>query len=155
MKWRRDCAAGGDGRVEKMMGGMFTGKAVAANRLRVLLVDDHALVRTSVASLLTTCPDIEVVGEAEDGSQAVARVGELMPDLILMDIRMPTMDGLEATRRIKVAHPSLKIIMLTVVEDSLYQSEAMDAGADGYLLKSLDPDEFLAWVRDIPRGNAP
>jgi DNA-binding NarL/FixJ family response regulator len=96
-----------------------------------------------------------VVGEAEDGAQAVARAAELMPDLILRDIRMPTMDGLKATRRIKAAHPSLNIIMLTVVEDVRILSEALEAGADGYLLKGIDPDEFLAWVRDIPRGNAP
>jgi DNA-binding NarL/FixJ family response regulator len=80
------------------------------------LVDDHFLVRTSVASLLATWPDIEVVGEAEDGVQAVARAAELMPDLVLMDIRMSIMDGLEATRRIKAAHPSLKIVMLTMTE---------------------------------------
>jgi two-component system, NarL family, nitrate/nitrite response regulator NarL len=133
----------------------MTGEAVAADRLRVMLVDDHALVRTSVASLLATCPDIQVVGEAEDGAQAVARAAELMPDLILMDIQMPTMDGLEATRRIKAAHPSLKIVMLTVVEEERSLSEALRAGAEGYLLKSVDPDEFLARVRNISRRNAP
>jgi len=125
------------------------------DRLRVMLVDDHALVRTSVASLLATCPDIQVVGEAEDGLQAVGKAAELMPDLILMDIQMPTMDGLEAARRIKAAHPSLKIIMLTVVEEERTLSEALKAGAEGYLLKSMDPDEFLAKVRGISRGNAP
>lgn len=134
---------------------MITGKAVAANRIRVMLVDDHALVRTSVASLLATCPDIEIVGEAEDGVQAVAKAAELMPDLILMDIQMPTMDGLEATRRIKGAQPSLKIVMLTVVEDTRTLSEALTAGADGYLLKGMDLDEFLARVREISRGSAP
>jgi DNA-binding NarL/FixJ family response regulator len=130
-------------------------EAVAAARLRVMLVDDHALVRTSVASLLATCPEIEVVGEAENDVQAIARAGELMPDLILMDIQMPGMDGLEATRRIKAAHPSLKIVMLTVVEDARTQSEALKAGAEGYLLKSADPDDFLAKVRGISQGSHP
>jgi two-component system, NarL family, nitrate/nitrite response regulator NarL len=133
----------------------MTGEAVAADRLRVMLVDDHALVRTSVASLLATCPDIEVVGEAEDGAQAVAMAAELLPDLILMDIRMSIMDGLEATRRIKVAHPSLKIAMLTMVEEKRILSEALKAGAENYFLKSADPDEFLARVRGISRRSAP
>jgi DNA-binding NarL/FixJ family response regulator len=138
-----------------MRGGMTTGEAVTVDLIRVMLVDDHALVRTSVASLLTTCPDIQVVGEAEDGAQAVARAAELMPDLILMDIQMPTMDGLEATRRIKAAHPSLKIVMLTVVEEERTLSEALMAGAEGYLLKSVHPDDFLARVRGISQGSPP
>jgi DNA-binding NarL/FixJ family response regulator len=90
-----------------------------------------------------------VVGEAEDGAQAVARAAELLPDLILMDVQMPIMDGLEATRRIKAAHPSLNIIMLTVVEEARTLSDALKAGADGYLLKNMDPDRFLAKVRSI------
>jgi DNA-binding NarL/FixJ family response regulator len=85
----------------------------------------------------------------------VARAAELMPDLILRDIRMPTMDGLKATRRIKAAHPSGKIVMLTVVEEARTLTDALKAGVDGYLLNGMDQDKFLAWVRDIPRGNAP
>jgi two-component system, NarL family, nitrate/nitrite response regulator NarL len=133
----------------------MTGKVAPTGRLRVMLVDDHALVRTSVASLLATCPDIEVVGEAENGVQAVAKAAALMPDLILMDIRMPAMDGVEATRRIKAAHPYLKIVMLTVVEDARTLAEALKAGAEGCFLKSVVPDEFLARVRGISRGDAP
>lgn len=130
-------------------------EAASGERIRVLLVDDHALFRTGVASFLATCPDIEVVGEAEDGAQAVASAANLMPDLILMDIQMPRMDGLEATRRIKAAHPYLKIVMLTVIEEDRSLFEAIKAGAHGYLLKSMQPGDFLAMVRGISRGEAP
>jgi two-component system, NarL family, nitrate/nitrite response regulator NarL len=85
----------------------------------------------------------------------MAKAVELMPDLILMDIQMPTLGGQETTRRIKAAHPSLKIVMLTVLEEARTLSDALEAGADGYLLKCMDPYEFLARVRGIPRGNAP
>ncbi len=120
-----------------------------------MLVDDHALMRIGVASLLTACPDIEVVGEAENGAEAVARVAELMPDLVLMDIQMPEMNGLEATRRLKAEHPYLKVVMLTVSEEDRTLFEAIKAGAQGYLLKRMEPDEFLAMVRGISRGEAP
>ena len=127
----------------------------ATDRIRVMLVDDHALMRKGVASLLAACPDIEVVGEADTGAEAVTRVADLMPDLILMDIQMPEMDGLEATRRIKAEHPYLKIVMLTVSEEDRTLFEAIKAGAQGYLLKRMEPDEFLAMVRGISRGEAP
>jgi len=120
-----------------------------------MLVDDHALMRKGVASLLAACPDIEVVGEADNGAEAVTRVADLMPDLILMDIQMPEMDGLEATRRIKAEHPYLKIVMLTVSEEDRTLFDAIKAGAQGYLLKKMEPDEFLAMVRGISRGEAP
>jgi DNA-binding NarL/FixJ family response regulator len=142
------------GRDAKRWSGM-TGEGVPRDPLRLLLVDDHALARTGVASLLATCPDIEVVGEAEDGADAVARAADLIPDLILMDIRMPIMDGLEATRRIKTAHPYLKIVILTVVEEKRTLFEARKAGAEGYLLKSVDPEEFLARLRGISGGRRP
>ena len=124
-------------------------------KVRVMLVDDHALFRKGVASLLAACPDIEVVGEADDGAQALAKVADLMPDLILMDIQMPGMDGLEATRRIKAEHPYAKIVMLTVAEEDRSLFEAIKAGAQGYLLKKIDPQEFLAMVRGVSRGEAP
>ncbi|HSB70452.1 MAG TPA: response regulator transcription factor [Candidatus Methylomirabilis sp.] len=133
----------------------MTGEAEPAERLRMLLVDDHALVRRGIATFLAACPDIEVVGEAENGVHAVVKAAELMPDLILMDIQMPVMDGLEATRRIKAAHPYLKIVMLTIAEEERNLFEAIKAGAHGYLLKSSQPDEFLARVRGISQGEAP
>jgi len=124
-------------------------------RIRVMLVDDHTLFRKGVASLLAACPDIEVVGEAENGAEAVAKVPEVMPDLILMDIQMPEMDGLEATRRITSEHPYVKIVMLTVAEEDRSLFEAIKAGAQGYLLKKMEPDEFLDLVRGVSRGEAP
>jgi DNA-binding NarL/FixJ family response regulator len=124
-------------------------------RIRVMLVDDHALFRKGVASLLATCPDIEVVGEADNGAQAVAKVADLMPDLILMDIQMSEVDGLEATRRIVAAHPYVKIVMLTVAEEDRSLFDAIKAGAQGYLLKKMEPNEFLAMVRGVSRGEAP
>jgi len=127
----------------------------SANRIRVMLVDDHTLMRKGVASLLAACPDIEVVGEADNGAEAVRRVADLMPDLILMDIQMPEMDGLEATRRILAEHPYLKIVMLTVSEGDRALFDAIKAGAQGYLLKRMDPDEFVAMVRGISQGEAP
>ncbi|HWT78136.1 MAG TPA: response regulator transcription factor, partial [Candidatus Methylomirabilis sp.] len=127
----------------------------SANRIRVMLVDDHALMRKGVASLLAACPDIEVVGEADNGAEAMRRVADLMPDLILMDIQMPEMDGLEATRRIMAEHPYLKIVMLTVSEGDRALFDAIKAGAQGYLLKRMDPDEFVAMVRGISQGEAP
>ena len=124
-------------------------------RIRVMLVDDHTLFRKGVASLLAACPDIEVVGEAENGAEAVAKVPEVMPDLILMDIQMPEMDGLEATRRITSEHPYVKIVMLTVAEEDRSLFEAIKGGAQGYLLKKMEPDEFLDLVRGVSRGEAP
>lgn len=124
-------------------------------RIRVMLVDDHALFRKGVASLLAACPDIEVVGEADNGAEALTKVADLMPDLVLMDIQMPELDGLEATRRIKAEHPYVKIVMLTVAEEDRSLFEAIKAGAQGYLLKKMDPEEFLAMVHGVSRGEAP
>jgi DNA-binding NarL/FixJ family response regulator len=131
------------------------GETKGVDRIRVMLVDDHALFRRGVASLLSACPDIEVVGEADNGAEAVARVAELMPDLILMDIRMPEVDGLEATRRIKAEHPYVKIVMLTIAEEDRSLFDAIKAGAQGYLLKKMEPEEFLSMLRGISRGEAP
>jgi DNA-binding NarL/FixJ family response regulator len=125
------------------------------DRIRVMLVDDHALFRRGVASLLSACPDIEVVGEADNGAEAVARVAELMPDLILMDIQMPEVDGLEATRRIMAEHPYVKIVMLTIAEEDRSLFDAIKAGAQGYLLKKMEPEEFLSMLRGISQGEAP
>lgn len=130
-------------------------EAPMADGIRVMLVDDHALFRKGVASLLAACPDIEVVGEADNGAEAMQKVAELMPDLILMDIQMPKVDGLEATRRIKAEHPYVKIVMLTVAEEDRSLFDAIKAGAQGYLLKKMEPDDFLGMLRGISRGEAP
>jgi len=123
-------------------------------RIRVLLVDDHELFRRGVKSLLTAEPDIEVVGEAHNGREALAKAQELMPDLVLMDISMPEINGLEATRRVKQAMPYVKILILTVsdLEQNLF--EAIKAGAQGYLLKNVDPDHLLDAVRKAYHGEA-
>lgn len=119
-----------------------------------MLVDDHELFRRGVKSLLAAEPDIEVVGEAHDGGEALTKAQELMPDLILMDISMPEIDGLEATRRVKQAMPYVKILILTVsdLEQNLF--EAIKAGAQGYLLKNVDPEHLLDAVRKAYNGEA-
>lgn len=123
-------------------------------RIRVLLVDDHELFRRGVKSLLSAEPDIEIIGEAHNGREAVEKAGELMPDLILMDVSMPDIDGLEATRRIKQTMPYVKILILTVsdLEQNLF--EAIKAGAQGYLLKNVDPEHLLDAVRKAYNGEA-
>jgi DNA-binding NarL/FixJ family response regulator len=122
--------------------------------IRLMLVDDHALFRGGVASLLAACPDIEVVGEAGSGAEALAMLPALSADLVLMDVQMPGMDGLEATRRIRAGHPAVKVVMLTVSEEDRALFEAVKAGARGYLLKKLEPEEFLEMLRGLSRGEA-
>jgi len=121
--------------------------------MRVLVVDDHALIRDGVASLLEAWGH-EVIGQAADGREAVALAERLGPDLVLMDVRMPTMSGLEATRAIAAANPDLPIVMLTVSEDEDDLFEAIRAGARGYLLKSLEGAQLRAMLDGVARGEA-
>lgn len=123
--------------------------------IRILLVDDHALFRDGVASLLAEQEDFEVVGEAQDGEEALKKARELMPDLILMDIYMPGVDGLTATRRIKEDMPYVKIVILTVSEEDQNLFEAVKSGAQGYLLKKEGAQSFLDLLRGLSRGEAP
>jgi DNA-binding NarL/FixJ family response regulator len=125
------------------------------DRIRVLLVDDHQLFRRGVASLLSGREDIEVVGEANNGAEAVERARELMPDVILMDIKMPRVDGLAATKQLKTEMPYVRIMMLTVSETDEDLFEAIKAGASGYLLKNVDPDYLIACVQQVQRGEVP
>ncbi|MBI4573994.1 MAG: response regulator transcription factor [candidate division NC10 bacterium] len=125
------------------------------NPIRVLLVDDHALFRKGIASILAAERGFEVVGEAGDGLKAVERAKELMPDVILMDIFMPGANGLEATRRIKEGLPYVKIVMLTVSEEDQNLFEAIKSGAQGYLLKKIEPQELFAMLRGVVQGDAP
>jgi DNA-binding NarL/FixJ family response regulator len=123
--------------------------------MRILFVDDHILFRKGVAALLSDHPGIEVVGEADDGLQAISLARELLPDVILMDINMPGCDGIEATRQIKREMPCVKIIMLTVADDDRHLFEAIKSGAQGYLLKNLEPDQLFEMLDSISRGEAP
>jgi len=120
----------------------------------VLLVDDHALFREGLAGLLSAREGWQVVGEAADGHEAVIKARETQPDLILMDIKMPRMDGLEATRLIKAAMPDIKIVMLTVSEEDEDLFAAIKSGAQGYLLKSLDSTDLFALLENLAAGEA-
>jgi DNA-binding NarL/FixJ family response regulator len=121
--------------------------------MRVLLVDDHNLVRNGIASLLTA-HNIEVAGEASDGLEALQRARQISPDIILMDINMPHLNGLEATRLIKAEMPNIKVIILTVSEDEENLFEAIKSGAEGYLLKDIKTDEFLKLLNGVTMGEA-
>jgi DNA-binding NarL/FixJ family response regulator len=123
--------------------------------IRVLLVDDHVLVRKGIASLLATQDDLEVVGEAGDGFEALEKAEELMPDVILMDISMPRCDGLTAIDLIKREMPYVKIVMLTYSDDDDNLFEAIKRGAQGYLLKDLQPEVLFESIRGAARGEAP
>ncbi len=118
--------------------------------MRVMLVDDRPLVRNGIASLLRARGH-EVVAEASNGREALATVGKISPDLVLMDIRMPEMGGLEATRLIKAEYPNIKIVMLTVSDDEQDLFEAVKSGAHGYLLKDLEASQFFEALEAIQR----
>ena len=123
--------------------------------IRVMLVDDHALFRRGIASVLRAEPGFEVVGEAEDGAEAIAQALIVQPDVILMDVRMPRVNGLEATRQILDVLPQTKILMLSMSEDEDAVFDAVKSGAQGYLLKSADPEELFEALHGILRGEAP
>jgi DNA-binding NarL/FixJ family response regulator len=123
--------------------------------IRVLLADDHRLVRAGLAGLLDTAPDIEVVGEAADGRQAVELSAAVTPDVILMDLSMPVLDGIEATRLILDRDPAIRVIALTSFADKDKVSDMLASGAVGYLLKDSEPAELLAAVRSASAGGAP
>jgi DNA-binding NarL/FixJ family response regulator len=122
---------------------------------RLLLVDDHVLFRKGVAALLAGRQEIEVVGEAGDGLEAITVARETLPDVILMDIGMPNCNGLDATRRIKREMPHVKIVILTVSDDDQNLFEAIKSGAQGYLLKDLEPYQLYDLLESIERGEAP
>lgn len=122
--------------------------------IRVMVVDDHALVRRGLAAVLAAEPGFDVVGEAGDGAAAIECASTLRPDVILMDVRMPGVSGLEATRQILAALPQTKIVMLTMTEDEEAVFEAVKGGAQGYLLKTVEPDELFVAVRGVMQGEA-
>jgi len=122
--------------------------------VRVLLVDDHPVVRQGLRALLSTQDGIEVVGEADDGEAAVAAAERLSPDVVLMDVVMPGMDGIEALRRIGERRPQTRVVMLTSYADERRAMEAVDAGASGFLLKDASPRDVAAAIRAAHRGEA-
>ncbi len=122
--------------------------------IRVLLVDDQRLMRDGLRVLLELEPDLEVVGEAEDGETALEAYAALQPDVVLMDIRMPGMDGVEATRRIRERWPEARVIILTTFDDDAYVFEGLRAGALGYLLKDVSGGELAGAIRVVAAGGA-
>jgi DNA-binding NarL/FixJ family response regulator len=123
--------------------------------IRVLLADDHGLVRAGLQELLAAAPDIEVVGAAAGGLEAVELAARERPDVVLMDLSMPGLDGIGATRRIQEESPASEVVILTSFSDRERITDALDAGAVGYLLKDADPDELLRGVRAAAVGESP
>lgn len=124
------------------------------NRIRVLLVDDQRLMREGLATLLELEPDLNVVGEAANGEEALVQVEALRPHVVLMDVRMPGMDGVEATRRLHIRWPEIKVIILTTFDEDEYVFEGLRAGALGYLLKAISSEELAAAIRTVYSGAA-
>jgi two-component system, NarL family, response regulator LiaR len=125
-----------------------------AKNIRILIIDDHAVVREGQRALIDTEKGMEVVGEGVDGIEAVEKTTELMPDVVLIDLIMPRMNGIEAIKKIKEEHPKMRILVLTsfAEDDKVYS--AIKAGALGYLLKDASPDELLAAIRQVHRGES-
>jgi len=123
--------------------------------IEVLLVDDHALIRRGLSELIATAEGITVVGAIEDGELAAAAVAELEPDIVLMDMSMPGMDGIDATRAVLLVRPSTKVIMLTSFSENARIMAALDVGAVGYLLKDAEPEDIIKALRDAAAGGVP
>jgi DNA-binding NarL/FixJ family response regulator len=123
-------------------------------RIRLILADDHAMVRTGTRELLEQQPDFDIVGEAADGVEAVDLAHRLQPDVAVMDVRMPRMSGVEATRRIKSECPDVKVLILTAHDDDEYVFALLQAGASGYLMKTADIEELVKAIRTVAAGQS-
>ena len=121
--------------------------------IRVLIADDHAIVRTGLRALLKSEPDLELVGEATGGYEAIDLVGKTHPDILILDLSMPDLDGIAVTRQVKPQYPDLRILILTVHEDEAMLREAIKAGASGYLLKRAAEAELLSAIATVRRGD--
>jgi DNA-binding NarL/FixJ family response regulator len=124
------------------------------SNIRVLLADDHTLLRSGIKALLEDEPDIAIVGEAEDGREAVRLAHTLRPNLVLMDIAMPLLNGLEATRQIKREHPEIKVLVLTMYDHEEYFRQVLEAGASGYIIKRAAANELVAAIRAVYEGES-
>ena len=122
------------------------------DKIKVLLADDHPVVREGLRTMLSTAADIEVIAEASDGLEAIDKVSECHPEVVLMDLRMPNMDGLEATKRIRVQFPATAVIVLTIYDNDAYIVDAVKAGAVGYLLKDTSRDLLIHAIRAVTSG---
>lgn len=122
--------------------------------IRVLIADDHVFYREGVRALLNNAPEVTVIGEASTGEGVIARAAELLPDVILMDLKMPGMNGIDATRRIHETHPQVGVLVITMFDDDDSVFAAMRAGARGYLLKDADKDELIRAITAVARGEA-
>lgn len=136
------------------MTGTTTGDGAAVSRIRVLIADDQPLVRRGLSLILSPDPDFEVVGEAEDGAQAVALAGRLRPDVVVMDIRMPVLDGVAATRELATAVPGCRVLALSTFDMDEYVVGALRAGAYGFLPKDSSPEDLGAAIRTVHAGEA-
>jgi len=117
--------------------------------IKIMLVDDHELVRTGVRRLLEDNPDLEIVGEASSGEEAISHIKELNPDVVLMDLNMPGIGGLETTKKIKHFAPHIRIIIVTMVDDTMFPQRLLKAGASGYLTKGAKSEEIMRAIRDV------
>lgn len=122
--------------------------------IRLLIVDDHQLMRDGLVRLLGLEQEVEIVGTASDGTEAIEKVGELQPTLVLMDVRMPNMSGIVATREIKARYPETEVVLLTMHDEDEYVFEGLSAGASGYLLKDASHDELMSTLRQVQAGQA-
>ncbi len=121
--------------------------------VKLLLVDDHPIVRSGLRMLFLSEPGMQIVGEAGSGEEAIEAVRRLQPDVVIMDVSMPGMNGIEATRRIKAAHPQTAVLALTMYEDEQYFFEMLNAGASGYIPKRAAPDDLVSAIRVVAEGN--
>lgn len=122
-------------------------------KIKVLLVDDHTVVLKGLAFFLSTQEDLELVGEANNGQEALMKVEETQPDIVLMDLYMPEMDGIEATACIKKEYPNVKVLVLTSFSDQAHVLPALKAGASGYILKDVEPDQLVEAIHSAYKGN--
>lgn len=123
--------------------------------IKILIADDHTLFREGLRKLLEVYEEIQVVGEARDGKEAITKVDKLLPDVVLMDIKMPRLDGIESIKLIKKSHPEIKVAILSMYEDAEYVLKTVDAGGDGYMQKNTSIDKLVETIREVSEGGKP